>query len=608
MAARVLLRPKLQRRQLRYAGLLFLGLWFLGAVVWICGQQASSRRHLLGLGWMAPLVYRPPVRHGRMPLATPLEDLGPRIACLGPRQRLLSESPDDDLWYERLDHVSYPKPLMGSYGDLGLSQTWMTADGRYGPYGFNQDEAWYNRSRVDWETVDWGQLQDECAAQNAHRFPSSDAGPRFAGNDAWAKGRMEPRFTWRNQTALRPTTPGWKDFGTTRRTALVVRGFSGFAYKAEDMWHLRSLVVETALRTGGEYAVFLLVHMQDGDGSMFASRAAYEAAFEAAEIPRELESMAVLWDDGLLESWYPAVGEHRTMWQANQPLQLFALHYPEFDHYWQIELDQRFTSDAGAYLDAVASFARREPRRQALERASFPLRQQLHADYAQLRAAVAAANPGISRAWGPLSVPREIDPIGPPPPAALDWLWGVGEEADAIVTSFCAPVAGSQWVFAHYATGFAAAPDPWFCPPAVMRASRALLLALHAAQAVQGLSVASEAMLPSWALWHGLKLSYPPQPVFARGQAEGDDESEPEAWYGVAPEASPDGLGQANPQSFARRGLSWWWASDWPRQLMDGWLYGDAGVLASDELTGGVLAERRGKVYMANMALHPVKT
>ncbi|PHH63627.1 hypothetical protein CDD81_5608 [Ophiocordyceps australis] len=586
MAARVLLGPRLQRRQLRYTILLFLALWFLAAVVLIYGQQATSSQHLFRLGFIAPLVRRPPVRHGRMPLATPLADLGPREPCLGPRQRLLSESADDELWYERLEHVSYPKPLIGSYADLGLSQTWMTAEGRYGPYGFKQEDAGYKRSRVEWERVDWGQLQDECVARNAHRFPRQEGR---------ARPRMERRFTWLNQTGLGLTMPGWKDFNSTRRTALVVRAFSGFEYKAEDMWHLRSLVVETALRTGGEYAVFLLVHIQDGKGSVFASGADYEAAFEAAGIPEELQPLAVLWDDGLLESWYPQVEEHRTMWQANQPLQLFALHYPEFDHYWQIELDQRFSSDAGAYLDAVAAFARREPRRQALERASFPLRQQQHSSYAELSAAVDAANAGASRAWGPLDAPAEIDPMGPQAPASLDWQWGVGEEADVIVTSFCAPVHGSQWVFAHYARGFAAATQRWFCPPAVMRASRSLLLAVHAAQASQGLSVASEAMLPTWALWHGLKLSYPPQPVFARGPQD-------EAWYGVAPEASPNGLGHGNPQSFAQRGLSWWWASDWPRHLMDAWLHGH------DDDAAALLTEHRGQVYMANVALHPVKT
>lgn len=311
------------------------------------------------------------------------------------------------------------------------------------------------------------------------------------------------------------------------------------------------------------------------------------------------------------------------MWAVNQPLQLFALHYPEFDHYWQLELDQRFLGDAGKHLDAISTFVRNEPRKQALERATFAFSDQLYGTYRDFMARVDAANNGSSRAWGPVAIP-DIRPIGPEPPVTRpqddDFGWGVGEDADVVVTSFCADVRQTEWVFRDFVRGFrhGARTPRWFCPPAVMRASRALLLAVHQAQHDSGLSLPSEAVLPTWALWHGLKLSYPPQPAYMRPHEAhledlGDDwtrdaarflETTRTPWFGNATHDSPDGLAHANPQSLADRGLTWWWTADYPRAIVEAWLAGDA----RRDKVPGVLAVHGGRVYAPNMAMHPVKT
>lgn len=104
-------------------------LWFVIAVVWI-------RRD------------RQPTLSGYRQRET-----ASRIPCFGPRGRLLSESPDDALQYGALN-VSYPTPFIGSQRELGIGQMWMTANGRYGPYGFGRDAAGYARARVDWGAVD----------------------------------------------------------------------------------------------------------------------------------------------------------------------------------------------------------------------------------------------------------------------------------------------------------------------------------------------------------------------------------------------------------------------------------------------------------------------
>lgn len=110
---------------------------------------------------------------------------------------------------------------------------------------------------------------------------------------------------------MKNPTPQWNAFNNTRRTALVLRAYSSLQYKPQVMWHIRSIISEAALQTGGEYTVVLLVHMQDPSLKIFQSPEHYQAAFVAAKIPREFQSIAVLWDDSLLESWYKKVDDHR---------------------------------------------------------------------------------------------------------------------------------------------------------------------------------------------------------------------------------------------------------------------------------------------------------
>lgn len=322
------------------------------------------------------------------------------------------------------------------------------------------------------------------------------------------------------------------------------------------------------------------------------------------------------------------------MWQINQPLQLLALHYPEYDYYWQLEMDQRFMGDALEYFDSMADFSRSEPRKQSLERATFPYSEEIYSSYEDLLDRVDTANKGQSRAWGAVRIP-DVEPIGPPPPTERaedeNFSWGVGEEADVIVTSFCEDVRSTEWVFRDWYEGTLHMDNDtprFFCPPAITRASRKILRAIHAAQYTRGLSIPSEATLPTWACWLGLKLSYPPQPVYMhrRGVTNPDNDSEappegetdetsrfevlprrgPEGrpFFGDTPQKSADGLAHGNPQAFGDRGLTYWWTSDYPRRIMDAWL--GKNVVGSEELPT-VLVASEGKVYAPNFAMHPVK-
>lgn len=295
-------------------------------------------------------------------------------------------------------------------------------------------------------------------------------------------------------------------------------------------------------------------------------------------------------------------------------MQLFALHYPEFDHYWQWEMDVRVFGHIGRYLAAVGDFARKEPRKQALERATFVFDEVAYGTYANFTASVNRANNGKSRAWGPVSLPN-ILPIGPEPSGLVDednFTWGVGEDADFITTSFCEDVRASVWGYKnwHWHLGQGEETPRWWCPPAISRFSRTLALAVHEAQQKRGIAVPSEAFI-SYALHYGLKISYPPQPAYLRPADALREQPSQDAWRALGashpwlparPEQSTDGTGHGNPQDVAGFGQTWWWTSDYTRDIWLAWMRGK-----TDAVMPTMLRVKDGKVYAPNFAIHPLR-
>lgn len=219
----------------------------------------------------------------------------------------MTESYDDQLHPVNFEDIPYPRTLSGSYEKLGLDQSWLSASERYGPYGYGEERDDYNRSRVDWNQTNWANLQNECVETNSRRFV-----------DPYAFDHGRPRFTYRERSWKEKWLSSWftapkikprPASQRTERTAIVVRAWHTFNYTTEDLWNLRSLIAETSLATGGEYAVFILVDVKNGTWNIHKDTESYNRVVREY-VPAEFRDMAVLFDDSMLESWYPDVGEH----------------------------------------------------------------------------------------------------------------------------------------------------------------------------------------------------------------------------------------------------------------------------------------------------------
>ena len=194
--------------------------------------------------------------------------------------------------------LDYPEPLAGSHEAVGLSQTWHSAEGRYGIYGFGDDSVNYSSSRITWNDVDWAQLQNDCTAVNSFRFSMTSNMTSFR-RFTYADSKHKPMIL----------VPPRNSSQGTGRTAIVLRSWSTFRYTQEDMWNIRSLIAEAALSTGGSSTVFLLVDVQDQRSEFLRSRRSYDNVLNHV-VPRELRGITVLFDKSLLESWYPLTGNH----------------------------------------------------------------------------------------------------------------------------------------------------------------------------------------------------------------------------------------------------------------------------------------------------------
>lgn len=299
-----------------------------------------------------------------------------------------------------------------------------------------------------------------------------------------------------------------------------------------------------------------------------------------------------------------------------QPLQLLAHFYPEFDHFWQLEMDIRFTGDAGKMLRAWHRFGTAQPYKQARERASWTHIPRIHGTYAEHSARINATMNGRAGVWGPIRIPN-IEPIGPEPPfkdpTKDDFTYGVGWEADLLLLNRLNDInrfdrGHDDWVYREwYSDAFPKGVPRFLAVPAQGRASWELLEAIHLSQHQDGLRVPSEATLPSWALWHGLKVVALPVPRWQ--DPERDIHELDLVFNGGRIEDFSDGIANgANPYrakavGFFTERMTFDWFTRLTGSIFDGWMQKEGA-----EAPKAFMREVGGKMYAPSFILHPRKT
>ena len=339
----------------------------------------------------------------------------------------------------------FPESLLGSTETVGFDQNvHFERRGRFDAYGFSNVEG------VDWDQVDWHGLQQSCLDKNSDRF------------------NLKPRPV----PGQPMETKQFSDHKQTHRTAVIFRSHDKMEYTSDVMRNMRAVITELSLNTGGEYQAFLLVQVKDLSLPIFEDSHTYDRVRDEL-VPHEFQNMTVLWSEGMWPRMYPLLPSEKLMYvdylptylqlillnydylsvHMSQwlPVQYFQKLYPQFDYYWNWEMDVRYTGHYYDLVSALDNWTRDQPRKGLWERNSRFYIPRIHATYQDFRNKVQAMYQNRSRwqhddgsVWGP-QPPKgswtdlhqqwlESLNIDPPckSPAQDRYLWGVGEDADLI--------------------------------------------------------------------------------------------------------------------------------------------------------------------------------
>ncbi|KAF2448809.1 hypothetical protein P171DRAFT_461508 [Karstenula rhodostoma CBS 690.94] len=573
---------------------------------------------------------------------------GTYTPCTGPRGLPLNASADDTVHSYPSIPASFPKVFAGAYDVVGLNgSVCFDRYSRYGAYGFGDDKApsdvlhWQAPQPVRWEHVDWAALQDACLVRNAGRYaPGARAATvksrsRTLPDDA----TVEAAFKMSTGTAGpgEHTEAEGKKF--LARTAVLIRAWTGYVYEANDVVAIRAMVSELSLASGGEYEVFLLVHVKDGTLDVFGNATLYEEVVRE-NVPRELRGIAVLWSESVFPEWYPDVGDWQVYWHQFMCLQWFSLNHPQFDYIWNWETDARYTGHHYDFFTTVSRFAAAQPRKLLWERNKRFYLPSVHGPYptfiSSTHAAILNATAHSPPIWGPRPWPHAIPPqipLGPTPPTPFaedNFHWGVSHPADLLTLLPLWDPRHTTWSYRDKIWNYVPSVRPQFTAtdpaadafthPAfadldrrayintVARFSKTLLHAMHVENRA-GRAMQAEMWPSTVALQHGLKAVYAPHPVFADRHwpapyaaavfdAAADVDSERggplDRVRGAWTERGDSPYNRDREAQFA--GWSWYFASRFPRTLYRRWLGWE--VARQEE-------ERR--MCMPGMLLHPVK-
>ncbi|KAF8471194.1 hypothetical protein BDZ91DRAFT_775525 [Kalaharituber pfeilii] len=458
----------------------------------------------------------------------------------------------------------YPDPVFGSHEMLGLNgDVCFDRYGKLGPYGFGYEvgegglgvglgtpstkageggvgPGSLPLQKIDWMGIDWGKVQRRCVDRNKGRFAREDGMGVGMGMERAREGRNE----------------------RVKRTAFLIRTWDDYSYTSDDIINLRSIISELAINTGGEYGVHLLVHFW---------------------------GVATLWSEPLMALVYNDLGEnefrglplHGVYRSSFMPVQWFASKHPEYDFFWNWEMDTRYSGNLYELLSAAGRWAKAQPRKQLWERSGRFYIPAFHGPWADFSRTVEKQAPVGDAVWGPAAVE--------------------GVEADLVVLNPLFDPEGTEWLLANDTTGYTF-PQGRGGPPrraaiiATSRLSRRLVARMHAENAHHRHAAFTEMWPATCALHHGLKAAYVPHPAYT-------DRKWP-LWYlektfnhGVGGSAGGRKESVFGPREHNFKGMSWYYNSVFAQELYQMWVLG----------RGEKIEREDGRMCLRGMLFHPMK-
>ena len=541
--------------------------------------------------------------------------------------------PPPDLYaYEGLPQ-GQPEPAIGSYELFGIRQDiCFDRFGRYGPYGLGyelenggagvgaetekhgSDVVWETTGKIDYKGIDWGSAQERCYLDNKDRF--------FTGNIT-----LDEELSDQHPEKI-------------DRIAVIIRLFTGFKWTSHTLLNFRAMITELNLRSGGEYDVHFLLHVHDNDAPIWADQSTVQKILDD-NVPREFHGLCTLWSEAQMKLYYPGnFGEtfenpsnsdiHGVYRSAHMPLQHFAMMHPEYSHFWNWEMDMRWTGSYYELFDRLGKWAASQSRLGMWERSAKYYIPQVHGSWDDFIRLVAEETLASNKqtVFGPQDFPGKTSlrygedflPEGCGEGSDLSKC-GVGEDADIITLNPLFDAEESGWVFAGDVTGYDkshAKPPRRSCIVTASRMSRRLLSVMHEETWRMHHSMFTEMFPPTMAFHHGLKAVYAPHPVYL------DRAWPPEridSAFNGGRDRSTNGHGSpfdfTNEHNF--KGTSWYYNSEFAGLLWRRWLgyaqpdgRGAHGGHANEGTMRGGREEEEdadstGRMCLRSMLVHPIK-
>lgn len=586
----------------------------------------------------------------------------------------------------------FPEPVLGSYEPLGLPENiCYERYGRYGPYGLGysvrtgglgigehgeregSESTWAKIPRVDWRAMDWADAQRRCYQTNSARYkplPNHSSSPRgFYVDDKSANGSLHARdardvLSEMTEAKANVTAQPTKEDSPAKklsRTAIIIRCWDEFFFREEDIMYLRSLIMELALASGGRYDVHLLVQVKnDAMYPIWADAATYEKRIRD-RIPPEFQGLVTLWTETQMLALYqgiydlytrgPDLPVHGVYRGLSMAMQYFAYQHPEYDYFWQWEMDIRYTGHYYDLFTKMENWAKQQPRKGLWDRSGRFYVPSAHGNWedfkqmARVQSEMGTTgadniwdgvpggkkqnkNPKVDKPiWGPERPREEQDWFevedDPTPETTYEkdkYVWGVDEEADYITLNPMFDPEGTTWLLANDITGYNTTQGQ---PPrraqiiTASRLSRRLLMKMHRETAFKKHFAFPEMWPATVALQHGYKAVFVPHPVYV------DREWPTEFLARTLNNGKNGATGGSRTSVFGQRehnmrGLTWFYDSGFAPNLYRRWLGlkvnndgGEEFELTQDKSKSGTtVPEMRGgegRMCLPPMLLHPIK-